>query len=77
MRNKREKFIELANSRVNKTIKNLRLIGNLSNRSSYEYSEDDSRKIIRALQREIDDLKLRFKGEDNHDDKLFNLPSSN
>lgn len=77
MRDKREKFVALANNRVNKTIKDLRLIGNLSNRSSYEYSEDDSRKIIRALQREIDDLKLRFKGEDKNDDKLFNLSSSN
>jgi hypothetical protein len=77
MRDKREKFVELANNRVNKTIKDLRLIGNLSNRSSYEYSEDDSRKIIRALQREIDDLKLRFKGEDKNDDKLFNLSPKN
>lgn len=73
MRDKSAKFIELANNRVNRTIKDLRLIGNLSNRASYEYTEDDARKILRALQRELDDLKLRFRGEDQSDDNLFTL----
>ena len=73
MRDKKAKFIELANNRVNRTIKDLRLIGNLSNRASYEYTEEDARKILRALQREVDDLKLRFRGEDQSDDNLFTL----
>ncbi|MDO8772313.1 MAG: hypothetical protein Q7K57_27150 [Burkholderiaceae bacterium] len=73
MRDKRGKFIELANNRVNRTIKDLRLIGNLANRASYEYTEEDARKILRALQREMDDLKLRFRGEDQSEDNLFNL----
>lgn len=73
MRDKRGKFVELANNRVNRTIKELRLIGNLSNRASYEYTEEDARKILRALQREMDDLKLRFRGEDQSEDNLFNL----
>lgn len=73
MRDKRAKFIELANNRVNRTIKDLRLVGNLSNRASYEYTEEDARKILRALQRELDDLKLRFRGEDQNDDSLFSL----
>lgn len=73
MRDKRAKFVELANNRVNRTIKDLRLIGNLSNRASYEYTEEDARKILRALQRELDDLKLRFRGEDQSDDNLFTL----
>ncbi len=73
MRDKRAKFIELANNRVNRTIKDLRLIGNLSNRASYEYTEEDARKILRALQRELEDLKLRFRGEDQNDDTLFSL----
>lgn len=73
MRDKRAKFIELANNRVNRTIKDLRLIGNLSNRASYEYTDEDARKILRALQRELEDLKLRFRGEDQNDDTLFSL----
>jgi len=39
MSNKEKKFIELTEKRMNKTIKQLRLIGNLSNRSNYTYSQ--------------------------------------
>lgn len=73
MRDKKAKFVELANNRVNRVIKDLRLIGNLSNRASYEYTDDDARKIIRALQRELEDLKLRFRGDAQSDDSLFSL----
>ena len=52
--------MDLANRRVNAAIKGLRLIGNLGNRSNYDYTEDDVRKITRALQRELDGLKVRF-----------------
>jgi hypothetical protein len=61
MRDKdRNKFVELANKRVLKTLKNIQLIGNLSNRSNYDYSEDDAAKIFRALQDEISACKKRF-----------------
>ena len=60
MRDKRQKFVDLANRRVNAATKCLRLIGNLGNRSNYDYTEDDVRKITRALQRELDGLKVRF-----------------
>jgi hypothetical protein len=59
---KREKFVGLANKRVNRAIKDLRLIGNLANRSAYTYTDDDVRKIVRALQRELDSVKARFGG---------------
>ena len=62
MRDKRTKFVELANKRVNRAIKDLRLIGNLSNRAAYEFGEDDSRKIIKTLQREVETLRQRFSG---------------
>ena len=68
-----ERFVDLANNRVTAAIRQLRLIGNLANRKNYSYDPDDARKIIRALQRELDDLKLRFKGEENNDKSIFNL----
>ena len=43
---KREKFIELAESRVKKTITNLRLIGNLSRKNNYEYTNEDVKKCL-------------------------------
>ncbi len=60
MNAKRHKFIELANNRVNRAIKDLRLIGNLSNRSAYEYSEQDVKQIIQVLQRETESIRARF-----------------
>lgn len=72
-RDPRERFVELANNRVTAAIRQLRLVGNLANRKNYSYDPDDAKKIIRALQREFDDLKLRFKGEENSDKSIFNL----
>ena len=59
-KNDRDKFVRLANQRVNKAIKYLRLIGNLSNRSNYDFSTDDIEKIFRALQEELAACKRRF-----------------
>lgn len=60
VRNKRHKFVRLADKRVNRAIKDLRLIGNLSNRSAYEYSDKDVKLIVQALQREVDAIRSRF-----------------
>jgi len=72
-RNPAKKFVELANKRVNRAIKDLRLIGNLSNKSSYEYSEEQANKIIRALQKEMRILKAKFEGSDDEDEDYFEL----
>lgn len=60
MRDKRAKFVELANKRVTKTIRDLKLVGNLSNRAAYDYTDDDVKKIVRALQKEVDSIRSRF-----------------
>lgn len=60
MRNKRKKFVELAEKRVTKALKSIELIGNLSNRSNYDYDEDDYQKIFRALDACVRDMKRRF-----------------
>ncbi len=59
-RSKREKFLELANKRVSRAIKDLQLVSNLANRKNYQYSEDEAKKIIRALQTEVDRIKQQF-----------------
>jgi hypothetical protein len=58
---KSDNFIRLAEGRVTRAIDSIRVIGNLSNRSNYEYSEEDSKRIIDALQREVNELKVQFK----------------
>jgi len=73
VRDKRGKFVELATNRVNRTVKDLRLIGNLSNRSAYEYSDEDVKKIAKTLQRELDLMKQRFTGGSLGTDGEFSL----
>jgi hypothetical protein len=56
----RAKFVELAEKRVNRALKDIQLIGNLSNRSNYAYTDEDTQKIHRALKKAIDEMKTRF-----------------
>ena len=72
-RDKRGKFVELAEARVNKAISQIRLIGNLANRSNYEFTDEDGRKIVRALQRELEALKARFGDTGTSTENRFKL----
>jgi translation initiation factor 6 (eIF-6) len=60
MNPKSEKFKVLAEKRVNRTIKDIRLIGNLSNRNNYSYTEQEAAKICAILESEIKLLKTKF-----------------
>lgn len=60
MRDKRDRFVELAQARVTKATQTLRLIGNLANPNNYTYSEDDAQKILAALDGELKLLKAKF-----------------
>lgn len=73
MRDKRAKFVELANKRVNKAIAQLRLVGNLSNKSAYEFTDEDARKIVKALQKEVEAIKAKFSNEAGSDGTEFQL----
>lgn len=70
---KRERFVRLAVKRVNRAIRDIRLIGNLSNRAVYEYTDEDSRKIVRALQKEVESVRTRFSGPGDAGDNEFKL----
>jgi hypothetical protein len=56
----REKFVHLANKRVSKVLHDIQLIGNLSNRSNYDYTAEDANKIFKALQSELRACRKRF-----------------
>ena len=72
-RDPRAKFVELANMRVARAIKDLRLIGNLSNRRNYDYSDVESKRIVKTLEVELEDLKAKFRGKQNDSTELFKL----
>jgi len=58
---KRRKFAELGTNRVNKAIHDIRLIGNLSNKTNYDYNDADVRQILKALREAINEAENRFK----------------
>jgi hypothetical protein len=70
---KREKFVELAENRTRNAMKAIRVIGKLGNKAAYQFDDSDVQKIVRALTREIEALKLRMSstgGKENVDFKL-------
>lgn len=73
MRDKRAKFTQLANQRVNRAIEQLRLVGNLANKSAYDYTEEDARKIAKALQKACDGTKAKLLGSPDGNDMPFSL----
>lgn len=58
---KNTKFKALANKRVAAALSKIALIGNLSNRASYEYSSDDVTKIETVINDRTDEMLKRFK----------------
>jgi hypothetical protein len=71
----RIKFVQLAEKRVSRAIKDLRLIGNLSNRSNYSYTDEDAKKILTALEHELKALRKRFERVPERDSYVFKLSS--
>ncbi len=70
---RREKFVDLAQKRTVSAIKAIRVISKLGNKSAYDYTDEDVRKIVKALTDEIETLKNRMKGTKRSDDVEFKL----
>ena len=56
-KDKREKFVRLAEKRTINAIKYIRRIGKLGNKAHYDYSDKDVKKIAGALRREVETLR--------------------
>mgnify|MGYP000709868467 CR=1 FL=1 len=69
----RKKFVELAEKRVSKTLKDIKLIGNLSNKSNYSYTEQDVKTIYSALKKALEDMKIRFESNGASEEDTFRL----
>ena len=58
---KADRFRRVADARVNKIIKMIRLLGNCSGTGVYEYTDTQAAYIFSALQSELDKAKRRFR----------------
>jgi len=57
---KHERFIRVAESRTNKILDLIRLLGNCSNKANYDYTDDDVRNIFETIEKELDNAKQRY-----------------
>lgn len=62
---KRDRFLRIAESRTNKILKMVQLLGNCSNRAVYEYESDEVRKIFQAIDKELKMAKGKFEEKDS------------
>jgi hypothetical protein len=57
---KRERFIRIAERRVNQVLEALDRLENCSNAHNYQYEESDARKIFLELERRLKEVKQSF-----------------
>ncbi|MBE7100219.1 MAG: hypothetical protein E7364_01260 [Clostridiales bacterium] len=67
---KRDRFVRLAEARTNKILEMMRLLGNCSSKSNYEYTDADIKKIFGTLEKELKNAKNRFLGIDTQEEKF-------
>ena len=70
---KREKFVRLAEARTNKIIDMLQLLGNCSNSSVYDYSQEDVDKIFSAIESEVKEVRKKFNKIESKKSTRFTL----
>jgi hypothetical protein len=66
----RERFKRLATQRTNTVIQRLKVLGNCSNRSAYDYTEEEINKIFSEIDRRVRETKAKFHFPKNKDFKL-------
>ena len=59
---RRDRFIRIAEYRVNRILDNLENLGKCSNRRNYEYTEGEARKIFREIEKKVKETGILFQG---------------
>ena len=57
---KNERFKRIATKRTNEILEKIRILGNCSNKSSYEYSEEEINKIFSEIDKQLRLTKAKF-----------------
>lgn len=55
-----QRFKRIATKRTNDIIRRIRVLGNCSNRSAYDYTEEEVNKIFNAIGKELKSANARF-----------------
>lgn len=70
---KKERFIRIAESRTNKILNMIQLLSNCSNKSIYDYTQQDIEKIFNAIETELKEAKKSFNKTNTKKGKHFTL----
>lgn len=68
---RRDNFKRLAVTRTNEVLKRLRVLGNCSNRSHYDYTEEEVNKIFLEIEKKVRETRSKFTYSNK--DKKFTL----
>ena len=55
-----ERFKRVASKRTNEILEKIRILGNCSNKSSYEYKEEEVNKIFSEIEKQLKYTKSKF-----------------
>ncbi len=55
-----ERFKRVASKRTNEILEKIRILGNCSNKSSYEYREEEINKIFSEIEKQLKYTKTKF-----------------
>jgi len=58
-----ERFKRIASVRTNAVLDRIRILGNLSNRQMYSYSEEDINKIFSAINKQLREVRAKFNSQ--------------
>lgn len=60
MNQRNENFKRIAENRTNKIINMIQSLSNLKNKSFYDYTDEEIKKIFDVIQKELDNQKMLF-----------------
>jgi len=60
LESRHERFKRIASKRTNDILEKVRILGNCSNKSSYEYTEEDVNKIFSEIDKQLKLTKAKF-----------------
>ncbi len=60
MESRSEKFKRVATKRTNELLEKIRILGNCSNKSTYEYTDEEVAKIFKSLEKQLEAIKTKF-----------------
>ena len=65
-----ERFKRVAEARTNAVLNKIRILGNVSNRQLYSYTEEDVDKIFAAINKKLREVRAKF---NSHKQEKFKL----